>query len=388
MNPSPAPDAADRRARALVVVSSLLLLIEGALVLSSASPGLRAVSAVPESRRSVPSGPAASRLDAASPAAGEIPARPAVFRTSRIIDPVGNLDAAARALRLDALRGRSLEEAATAGRAWARLAAADGAITERELASILPSSAFILARTSPDDYVDDIRLSAEGSDTFARAYKPIARALPGSNAAGARLEAALGEIHAVRNALRRPPEGSEDGSAGAPARVSRGSPPDEAALHAPVPRGQRWIASAEDLKKTHRHALDIFFLGEGERGSAEKGPAIRSMSPGLVVAAADDWVGGEGAAKYRRGGLTPRAGNGAVIYDPGTRRYYTYFHMHDVSVRPGQWVEAGEVLGRGGNTGTNARKRGHGGHLHLEIYRASEDRALDCWELRDLVLSL
>lgn len=354
MSPSPAPDAAYRRARALVIVSSLLLLLEGALVLGSASPRLRG-------------NPAAGT----PPVAGGTPA--SVPRT-RPGASSGSLEADARDLSLDSLRRLSVEEAAAAGLAWARLAAGDGQITERELAEVLPSPAFILARTSPDDYIDDIRDAASGAGAFARAYLPIHEAMPGSNAAGARLEAALGEIQAVRASLG-------GGASGADAHRDVG-------LRPPLARGQRWIASAEELKKTHRHALDLFFLGEGERGSVEKGPTIRSMSPGLVVAAADDWVGGEGAAKYRRGGLTPRAGNGAVIYDPEARRYYTYFHLHDVSVRPGQWVDAGDVLGRGGNTGTNARKRGHGGHLHLEIYEASQDRALDCWELRDLVLSL
>jgi murein DD-endopeptidase MepM/ murein hydrolase activator NlpD len=62
--------------------------------------------------------------------------------------------------------------------------------------------------------------------------------------------------------------------------------------------------------------------------------------------------------------------------------------MHDVSVRPGQMVASGTVLGHGGNTGTNARRRGHGGHLHLEIWDAKADRPLSCYELRTLLLSL
>lgn len=356
MSPIPSPDPADRRARVLVVVSILLLLLEGTLVLTSGSrPGGIRAAEEPPVRSTVY---AAGHLD--PPSAGTPPG------------PGGRLEAAARALEIGNLRRLTLEEAAAAGRAWAREAAADGQISERELAAVLPEPAFILARTSPDDYADDIRESAAGAGAFARAYRPIHEAMPGSNAAGARLEAALGEIHSVRNA-----PGAGGFGFSVPGR-----------LHTPVPRGRLWIASAEDLKLTHRHALDIFFLGVGEWGSAEKGPVIRSMSPGLVVAAASDWVGGEGAAKYRRGGLTPRAGNGAVIYDPAARRYYTYFHLHDVSVRTGRWVRAGDEIGRGGNTGTNARRRSHGGHLHLEIYEASEDRALDCWELRDLVLSL
>ena len=361
MSPNPAPDAAYRRARVLVVLSSLLLVLEGALVLNSGSVSVTV----------------------------RIPA--SASRTQQGAS-TGGLQAADWDLSLDTLRCRSVEEAAAAGRAWARLAAEDGQITDRELAAVLPSPAFILARTSPDDYIDDIRVSASGAGAFARAYQSIRDAMPGSNAAGARMEAALRAIYAVRVSLRRPAGGTGDREAvidpgGFETTISSGLSAGPVSLHAPIARGQSWIASPEDLKKTHRYALDIFFVGQDERGRAEKGPAIRSMSPGIVVAAADDWVGGEGAAKYRRGGLTPRAGNGAVIYDPEADRYYTYFHMYDVFVRPGQWVDAGEVLGRGGNTGTNARKRGHGGHLHLEIYAAGEDRPLDCWELRDLMLS-
>jgi|GEM_PF-1888925 len=356
MAETPAPDAADRRARVLVIVSALLLLLEGALVLASAAPWLRD-----------------ERIPGAAP--GATPGSAG--------SPYGHASADTRGgLELDKLRRLTPEEAYAAGLAWARRAASDGRVTERELAAVLPAPAFFLARTSSDDYVDDIRDSAAGGSAFAKAYRRIDEAMPGSNAAGVRVEAALAAVHSVRLALN-----PVAGSAGRPGEPSRGGS-SARALHPPVPRGQGWIGSRDELRKTHQHALDLFFLGEGERGSAEKGPVIRSMSAGVVVAAADDWVGGEGAAKYRRGGLTPRAGNGAVIYDPEAGRYYTYFHLHDVSVRPGQWVLPGDPLGRGGNTGTNARKRGHGGHLHLEIYDAPSDRALDCYELRDLVLSL
>ena len=357
MNGRPAPDGAGRRAWVLVLVSTLLLLLEGALVLASASPR-----------------PGWERGDLARWAAG----RPTPVSVSAGLAPRD----ARFTLEPKTLGRLSIEAAAAAGLAWSRKAAADGRITDRELAAILPPPEFFLARTSSDADVDDIRESASGSDPFAGAYRPIAQALAGSNAAGARVEAALEAIHAVR-AARQP---DIYGSAGTPAVARGGSP--AITLYPPVPRGQRWIAPREELRKTHQRALDIFFLGEGDRGSTEKGPVIRSMSPGIVVAAADDWVGGEGAVKYRRGGLTPRAGNGAIVYDPGSRRYFTYFHLNDLSVRAGQWVGPGDPLGRGGNTGTNARKRGHGGHLHLEIYEAAVDRALSCYELRELVLSL
>ena len=54
-------------------------------------------------------------------------------------------------------------------------------------------------------------------------------------------------------------------------------------------------------------------------------------------------------------------------------------------VKPGDIIKAGVLLGFGGNSGSNARKRGHGKHLHLEIYDISKYRFLNCYEIRDLI---
>ena len=95
--------------------------------------------------------------------------------------------------------------------------------------------------------------------------------------------------------------------------------------------------------------------------------------------------GGAGADAWGGGGLSPAAGNGVVVYSPASGRYYSYFHLDEVAVQRGQVVERGAALGRGGNTGINARKKGHGGHLHLEIFDTGEDRALSAWEVRQLL---
>lgn len=347
MNYAFKPGASDRRVRALLILSALILILEGGIILAVANPK-------PQTERAEAGVGGLYGLPAQGPqAAGKAPDL-------------------RRGLDLDKLRRLSPEEAYYAALAWARETATGGPLTDKDVAGILPPASFFLARTSSDADVDDIREAAAGSGAFARAYQALDRAIPGSNAAGLRVEAALEAIRNFRAA-----------EAGTAPSTVRPEP-----LQLPVSPGRRWIAPPEELKKTHQRALDIFFLGEDERGSSERGPVIRSMSPGIVVAAAGDWVGGEGAGSYRRGGLTPRAGNGVIVYDPDARRYYTYFHLRSVDVRAGQIVSPGAALGQGGNTGANARRRGHGGHLHLEIYDAAASEALSCYELRSLLLSL
>ncbi|MEN6364104.1 MAG: M23 family metallopeptidase [Rectinema sp.] len=142
-----------------------------------------------------------------------------------------------------------------------------------------------------------------------------------------------------------------------------------------------------DYELSHTYALDIFYTESEEDplGSGETGPTVFSISDGIVVAAASDWNGGAGIEAYRSGGISPNAGNGAIIYNPVSRRFYLYFHMHDLIVRPGQALKRGQPIGRGGDSGANARKPGHGQHLHLEIYDARSARFLKNSEIADIV---
>lgn len=158
--------------------------------------------------------------------------------------------------------------------------------------------------------------------------------------------------------------------------------PDLAALGE---EGALSLPPKSDLEYSHPFALDIFFDEIETRGMVERGPHIRSLEAGIVVAAADDWRGGAGAVAWEKGGLSPSSGNGVIVFSPGSGRYYSYFHFFEVAVRRGDAVREGDILGRGGNTGANARKPGHGGHLHLEIYDSVRDRALSAWEIRALL---
>jgi hypothetical protein len=149
--------------------------------------------------------------------------------------------------------------------------------------------------------------------------------------------------------------------------------------------GELWFPGRDELKRAHQYALDVFFARSTMRGEAETGPAIRSLCPGLVVCAAAGWSGGLDGESWRGGGLSPAAGNGLVVYDPAARRYVSYFHLSSLARRAGDIVRAGDILGRGGNSGVHARMAGHGGHVHVEIFDCARGGNLSIYELYDLL---
>lgn len=152
-----------------------------------------------------------------------------------------------------------------------------------------------------------------------------------------------------------------------------------------APPGNLEAPKLGELAFSHPYALDIFFTRVQRHGKTEIGPPISALEEGLVVAASGNWRGGEGAAAWRGGGLSPSAGNGVVVYAPLSGRYYSYFHLSDVAVEAGDRVWRGTFLGRGGNSGANARKADHGRHLHLEIFDSRADQAFSAWEIRRLL---
>jgi murein DD-endopeptidase MepM/ murein hydrolase activator NlpD len=109
-------------------------------------------------------------------------------------------------------------------------------------------------------------------------------------------------------------------------------------------------------------ALDIFVTREGV--------PVRSPVSGVVIAAGDDWQGRwvrRKGLEYEGGGLSRRAGNGAIIYDPASGKYFYFAHLQPgITVRTGDVIRAGHILGRVGHTG-NASQPGHGKHLHFAV---------------------
>jgi murein DD-endopeptidase MepM/ murein hydrolase activator NlpD len=84
---------------------------------------------------------------------------------------------------------------------------------------------------------------------------------------------------------------------------------------------------------------------------APLGTPILATGKGQVATA--DWVGGYG--------LT-------VILNHSSAQQTLYGHMSEILVQPGQWVEAGTVIGRVGSTGNST-----GPHLHFEVRHLTQN---------------
>lgn len=270
------------------------------------------------------------------------------------------------ALDVESLAG--LGPGAATERALAWLAAIEDPETDESnepFAEILPDAAWFQARLIMERDEPGLRGDALTGGAFGTAYARIRSKLGSSRDSGPALEAVLDAIWNERRSGQGLPTGPI----------------------APILRSERWIPPKTTLSATHRYALDVFFSTVRHRGAVEIGPIIRNIAAGIVVASADDWRGGDKPSLYSEGGLSPRAGNGVIVYSPDEGRYYAYFHMNDISVRTGDIIGAGLNIGHGGNTGVNARKKGHGGHLHVEIHETGR-RVWSAYELRDFLIGL
>lgn len=150
--------------------------------------------------------------------------------------------------------------------------------------------------------------------------------------------------------------------------------PDSAWVY-PLTRRERLLNNFANPRAGGPHeALDIFVAREG-------GP-VRTPVAGVVIAAGDDWDGGwvggrRGDLQYRGGGLSRRAGNGVIVFDPASDRYHYFAHLQrGIEVGTGDVVRAGRVLGRVGHTG-NASQPGHGRHLHFAVKRPGNECGRD-----------
>jgi len=240
---------------------------------------------------------------------------------------------------------------------------ADGRSLETVLRTVLPPADFFIALTTDSDSRRELADMGHDHDAFGAYYASMAARFPRIDADSARWRSLLDAAW-----LRLPPS------------ARAGLEP-----RSPMIPSERSLPTVRSLRYNHQDAIDIFYPSVKRKGAEEIGPTVRSMSYGIVVAAETTWTGGATQASYVSGGLSPRAGNGVIVYSPDEGRFHSYFHLHDVTVRPGQAVEPGQALGRGGNTGLNARKSGHGKHLHLEIFDAVAGESLDCYTLRALV---
>jgi len=248
---------------------------------------------------------------------------------------------------------------------WAKAVSTNGGEPLSAIHEILPSADWFQARLVHPRDEADLNEGITLGGAYGAAYAGIDSLLGQSRASEMAIEAILDIVWST-------------------------SPLVDTLASKPVPvlrRSDRWFPAKHTLSASHQYALDVFFTNFKRKGVVETGPRIYTMSRGIVVSAAGDWRGGDRASTYRSGGLSPKAGNGVVIYDPDTRRYYAYFHLSEVFVSAGNLVASGDVIGLGGNTGTNARKKDHGEHVHVEIHDADGD-AWTAYAIRDYILSL
>jgi len=279
--------------------------------------------------------------------------------------PVGDLRLLSAALEPVALAGLLPQAGSERARAWAAAVKDGGSSPVSALGEILPPTPWFQARLIMERDEAVLEGNAGADSPSGRAYQAILDALPSVKDAAPAFEAALTALWTDTPGL---------------ARLARGPV-------APLARSQRWMPPKDSLDASHRYALDIFYTNVRRSGAEETGPAVRSMTRGIVVAAAGDWKGGDELSSYLSGGLSPKSGNGAIVFCPDDGRFYAYFHLKDVNVRPGQLIPAGQLLGHGGNTGANARKKGHGEHLHIEIHTGPGE-ALSSYDIRSFVIGL
>jgi hypothetical protein len=260
------------------------------------------------------------------------------------------------------------------GATLASYALARGKNPEAYYATVLPSASEILAMISRDRDVDDYLEHAEERGPAGEYYKHVASLVPGMKP------------------LRQVYEHLFTGMFDSMKKHDRLKVPSEL-----YPEAEAWKSGVtlprlssrpreSEYAYSHTFALDIFVKDVVTLpGGLEKGPVLFSLADSIVLATDNSWHGGEDFSTYRYGGITPKAGNGVILFSPSTRKYYLYFHLYNVFVSPGDTIPEGFPLGHAGNTGTNARKPGHGEHLHLEIWDAASQRFLRNHEISRIV---
>lgn len=104
---------------------------------------------------------------------------------------------------------------------------------------------------------------------------------------------------------------------------------------------------------THRDALNRYAVDFG----VPQGTPVLAARGGIVIEIRDAFK--EGRIDRE---LAEKANLVSILHSDGTFAQYVHLAPHSVLVRPGEWVEAGQVLGKSGRTGYAG-----GPHLHIDL---------------------
>lgn len=135
-------------------------------------------------------------------------------------------------------------------------------------------------------------------------------------------------------------------------------------------RGNGYRATGFDLfdyrVRGSHPAQDIFITDRNQDSvddQSDQPVDVLSMSNGVVLGIETAWNPGQ---EYR-------GGNWVWVYDPVLDGLFYYAHNRAVTVRPGQWVQAGDKLAEVGRTGFNAYQPRSPTHLHLMYLQLRPD---------------
>jgi len=132
--------------------------------------------------------------------------------------------------------------------------------------------------------------------------------------------------------------------------------------------GERWSREKDGtLKEGFHYGIDISTDAE----ISTVYPAENNFYVGRDVEAVADGVCFDVVDTITKGkDRNDRDGNRVFIEHTknGFNWISVYIHLSEVAVKNGQSVKAGELIGKTGNTGNVVSSRGHGTHLHFEMY--------------------
>ena len=119
------------------------------------------------------------------------------------------------------------------------------------------------------------------------------------------------------------------------------------------------------VRKSHP-AHDLFIRDKDNDGIDDvmcEPVDVLAFTSGVVLGIREDWTP---ASQWR-------GGNYVWIYNPCLNALLYYAHNSTVDVRPGQWVKAGDVLGKMGRTGFNAQQPRSTTHLHFMYLKITDE---------------